>query len=74
VLPLDRGDIFNWGRRSSPLAGPDLDRAPGLVSWMIWFCNWLLSFEWVSVIAAPFGALADVVQGSSARSTGSRSR
>lgn len=34
----------------------------GLLSWMIWFCNWLLSFEWVSVVSAPFGALADLLQ------------
>lgn len=64
VLPLDRGDIFNWGKAFiAAWLDPIWTGHLGLVSWMIWFCNWLLSFEWVGVIAAPFGALADVVEG-----------
>jgi len=64
VLPLDRGDIFNWNKAFiAAWLDPIWTGHLGLVSWMIWFCNWLLSFEWVSVIATPFNALADVVEG-----------
>lgn len=63
VLPLDRGDVFTMGKFFiSMWIDPIWTGHLGLVSWMIWFCNWLLSFEWVDIVAAPFGALADLVQ------------
>lgn len=63
VLPIDRGDVFNWGKAFiAAWLDPIWTGHLGLVSWMIWFCNWLISFEWVSVVAAPFGALADLLE------------
>lgn len=63
VLPLDRGDVFTMGKFFiSMWIDPIWTGHLGLVSWMIWFCNWLLSFEWVDIVAAPFGALADLLQ------------
>ncbi len=63
VLPLDRGDVFTWGKAFiAAWLDPIWTGHLGLVGWMIWFCNWLLSFEWVEVIAAPFAGLADVVE------------
>lgn len=64
VLPLDRGDVFNWGKAFiAAWLDPIWTGHLGMVSWMIWFCNWLLSFEWVGVIATPFNALAGVIEG-----------
>jgi hypothetical protein len=63
VLPIDRGDVFNWGKAFiAAWLDPIWTGHLGLVSWMIWFCNWLISFEWVDVVAAPFGALADLLE------------
>ncbi|MGC5224534.1 hypothetical protein ACPW96_18365 [Micromonospora sp. DT81.3] len=63
MLPIDRGDVFNWGKAFiAAWLDPIWTGHLGLVSWMIWFCNWLVSFEWVSVVAAPFNILADLLQ------------
>ena len=65
MLPIDRGDWnpANWGKVFiASWLDPIWTGHLGLLSWMIWFCNWLLSFEWVSVVSAPFGALADLLQ------------
>lgn len=63
VLALDRGDVFTMGKFFiSMWVDPIWTGHLGLVSWMIWFCNWLLSFEWVDIVAAPFGVLADLLQ------------
>lgn len=62
-LPIDRGDLFNWEKALiAAWLDPIWTGHIAALSWMIWFCNWLLSFEWVSVIATPFGLLAELLK------------
>lgn len=63
VLPLDRGDVFTWGK--AIVAAP-LDFIwsghLGAFSWMIWLCEWIISFQWIDLITVPFGAIANTLQ------------
>jgi hypothetical protein len=62
-LPIDRGDMFSWEKALiAAWLDPIWTGHIAVLSWMIWFCNWLLSFEWVSVIAAPFELLATLLK------------
>lgn len=62
-LPIDRGDLFNWEKALvAAWLDPIWTGHVAVLSWMIWFCNWLLSFEWVNVIAYPFGILAELLK------------
>lgn len=63
VLPLDRGDVFTWGK--AIVAAP-LDFIwsghLGAFAWMIWLCEWIISFQWIDLITVPFGAIANTLQ------------
>lgn len=62
-LPLDRGDLFNWEKALvAAWLDPIWTGHVAVLSWMIWFCNWLLSFAWVDVIAFPFGVIAELLK------------
>lgn len=67
MLPLDRGN----GLDGKVLVTGPLDFLWALhifvVSWMVWLCQWVISFEWVDWIAMPFVAIADAVQSIFAR-------
>lgn len=62
-LPLDRGDVWTLGKFVIAMwLDPIWSGHLWAVATMIWFCNWLLSFEWVSIIALPFRGLANLLQ------------
>jgi hypothetical protein len=62
LLPIDRGNGFDG---KLLVAGPlDLLWAfhVFVVSWMLWLCEWVVSFQWVDWIASPFLLIANTVQ------------
>jgi hypothetical protein len=64
VLPIDRGGVFAFDNFFiSSFIDPIWTGHIGAIAWMIWFLQWLLSFEWVQWIAAPFDGLAHQLQG-----------
>jgi hypothetical protein len=62
VLPLDRGDALTY-QKTIVTSIVDFIWVGhiGSIAWMISFLDWLLSFEWVGWISAPFNALATIV-------------
>lgn len=62
-LPLDRG-FFDAGKGIPTMLVDGIWTFHlAFVAWTLWFLEWLLNFEWVSWLSAPFNSLADTVQG-----------
>lgn len=63
VLPLDRGGVFDFGKAivTAPLDFIWTGHI-GAFAWMIWLCNWVISFEWLQLLTVPFNALAELLQ------------
>jgi hypothetical protein len=62
VLPLDRGDMLHYQKTIiTSIVDFIWVGHLGAVAWMISFLDWLLSFEWVKWIAAPFETLATFI-------------
>lgn len=63
ILPLDRGDMFSWQKSLiSSLVDPIWAGHLGAVGWMIWFLNWILTFEWVDWISTPVNDTATILE------------
>lgn len=68
VLPISQGDLMHTGQAIiNAIVAPIWIGNVAFISWTAWLCNWLLSFEWVQVLAAPFNGIATVIQGMLAR-------
>ena len=62
-LPLDRGDLFHPDKVFlSYFVDPIWTGHLGFVAWMLWFLEWLLSFEWVGFIATPIQGFANTIE------------
>lgn len=63
VLPLDRGGVFDFGKAivTAPLDFIWTGHI-GAFAWMIWLCNWVISFDWLQLLTVPFNALAELLQ------------
>ena len=63
VLPLDRGGVFDFGKAivTAPLDFIWTGHL-GAFAWMIWLCDWVISFEWLQLLTVPFNSLAELLQ------------
>lgn len=63
VLPLDRGGVFDFGKAivTAPLDFIWTGHL-GAFAWMIWLCDWVISFEWLQLLTVPFNTLAELLQ------------
>lgn len=63
VLPLDRGGVFDFGKAivTAPLDFIWTGHMSAF-AWMIWLCNWVISFEWLQLLTVPFNTLAELLQ------------
>lgn len=63
VLPISQGDLLHTGQAIiNAFVSPIWIGNVAFISWTAWLCNWLLSFEWVQVLSAPFNGIATVIQ------------